>query len=498
MSKKIYVCSDCGYVFPDELTDLIENNIKVYCEKCGTPFLISSGGKKPVKPKKKKREKAKEPTLHKIIYKLNFVAFLPIFIVSIVLICLSIIELSLLFIGIPGMIISLYDLSYVSPKIKKKQYDHIVADSICMGILGSIIFGTGVLLILKGLLVLIYAVKYPKLDENKSYDFGLKLKNSLNNISFVGAITIILYSIFWFVEGFLSLGKGIIIFLSIAGGAILLDLLFKKKIRNKYKFDFLDGLGVLILGVLSVMYWAAGIFILIKGTLIFILSFGKPTDYSGLIGKSEITIEKPIPEQIITAVEKLPQKPQSERRKVRELPHRTPIREVPSPKERLSPGEEKKEEIKREIHKLEEIKEQGSPKEIKTNIRAEKEIELKLNESLLPVKDKKDKKLVKEYFLKIFTVLSKDLRAQIHDLKIPKKDKKELLKELAFLTKEEQVKYIEAIINLYREELPILLIERIKKLPDVKPEHLAKIASQLKYMDYEEQLSYIEYLEGKA
>jgi len=128
----------------------------------------------------------------------------------------------------------------------------------------------------------------------------------------------------------------------------------------------------------------------------------------------------------------------------------------------------------------------------------EKDIELRLHESLLPVKDEKDKKLVKEYFSKIFTLLSKDLRNQIKDLKIPDKEKKELLNELAFLTKEEQVKYIEAIINLYQEKLPLKLIERIRSLPNIKPEHLFKIAEQLKFMDYDEQEKFVQFLENNA
>ena len=127
----------------------------------------------------------------------------------------------------------------------------------------------------------------------------------------------------------------------------------------------------------------------------------------------------------------------------------------------------------------------------------EEEFELKLHESLLPVKDEKDKKLVKEYFSKIFAVLSKDLRKQIKDLKISKKEKKELLEELVFLTKEEQVKYIEAIINLYKE-IPKKLINRIRKLPNVKPKHYDKIVEELKYMDVEEQIKFVQFLEDNA
>jgi len=151
-----------------------------------------------------------------------------------------------------------------------------------------------------------------------------------------------------------------------------------------------------------------------------------------------------------------------------------------------------------ELRKDEEFKEESVKEEVKAKVGEEKEIETRLHESLLPIKDEKDKKLVKQYFSKIFTVLSKDIRKQIKDLEIPEKEKKELLQELAYLTEEEQTKYIEAIVNLYLERLPKKLIERIRSLPNVKAEHLVKIAEQLKFMDFDEQERYIQFLENNA
>ena len=126
-----------------------------------------------------------------------------------------------------------------------------------------------------------------------------------------------------------------------------------------------------------------------------------------------------------------------------------------------------------------------------------KELKLQLHDSLLPVKDEEDKKLVQEYFTKIFAVLSKDLRKQIIDLKIPKRERKELLEELAFLAKEEQIKYIEALVLLYKE-IPKKLTNRIRKLPNVKPKHYEKIIDQLRYMDVDEQTQFVQFLEENA
>ena len=130
--------------------------------------------------------------------------------------------------------------------------------------------------------------------------------------------------------------------------------------------------------------------------------------------------------------------------------------------------------------------------EIKTE-----DIKLRLHESLLPVKNEKDRKIVKEYFSKIFNIISKYIRKQISELDIPKKERKNLLRELAFLAEEEQQYYVEALRNLH-EEIPKKLIARIRKLPNVKPKYYDKIVEELKYMDKEQQIEYIQFLEKHA
>jgi len=53
--------------------------------------------------------------------------------------------------------------------------------------------------------------------------------------------------------------------------------------------------------------------------------------------------------------------------------------------------------------------------------------------------------LLKKYFARIFTVLSKDVRRQLMSLDLSKEELKEIKKELAFLPEEEQIKYLEEI-----------------------------------------------------
>jgi len=50
--------------------------------------------------------------------------------------------------------------------------------------------------------------------------------------------------------------------------------------------------------------------------------------------------------------------------------------------------------------------------------------------------------IVKRYFQKIFTVLSKDVREQLMDLNLSKDELKEVKKELVFLPDEKQKEYL--------------------------------------------------------
>ncbi|MHA2181330.1 MAG: hypothetical protein ACXAAH_07895, partial [Promethearchaeota archaeon] len=84
--SKTYVCRECGYAFPNELSGLIENNIQVYCERCGSPFNMEGVKFKPA-PTPVLRKFSKPITisekdssnLNKIIQFLNKISFLPLF-----------------------------------------------------------------------------------------------------------------------------------------------------------------------------------------------------------------------------------------------------------------------------------------------------------------------------------------------------------------------------------------------------------------------------------
>ncbi|MFX1278542.1 MAG: hypothetical protein ACFFA3_03945 [Promethearchaeota archaeon] len=528
--SKIYVCRECGYAFPVELSNLIEQNIQVYCEQCGSPFILEGVTFRPAQTPVRRKitppvslSKKDSTSLNKLIQFLNKISFLPIFIFTIISFGF-IAELTFNFenwpnilfnrglLGLIGLFLIIYDRAYISPKIKEEKYNEIFIDSICWGILACILYGTGVIILIKGIFIFIYVITDEQNKNLKVYHYGLLAKNSLSYLSAKAGFVIILMGIFriyadkiyipssysktiLFPIGDPPLEIPVIIliflcYLLIAIITLSIDSRQKSELKDKVGFGIVDSIKFIIMGVLATLFYASGIFIILKGALIFFLFVGKPSENLEIPSREESPIPSP---QKFTLVEP-PLKPevkQIEEAEKEPILEPTPIKTESKEEGPISEPEIK---IEEEPSVIEEIEEKHIEKEKELT---EEEFELRLHESLLPVKDEKDKKLVKEYFTKIFSLLSKDLRQQINDLKISKKEKRELLEELAFLTKEEQIKYVEVLIDLYKE-IPKKLIERIRKLPNVKLQHIDKLIEQLKYMDSQEQIRFIQFLEENA
>ncbi len=531
---KIFVCRECSYAFPQELSHLIESNIQVYCERCGSPFILEGVEFKPAPTPYIRQKKPyhtlpeiKSSSLDKFIQVLNKISSLPFFIFFFFSVLSLIIGIftSFVFTNLINQIAHIiicfsllsYDRTHINKNIKEKKYNEIFLDAFCWGILGSVMYGLGVIILIKGIVIIIYVFTTSQNKDFKVYDYGLATKNSLNYFSNKAGFIIILYSIFRaFTEGFylppgdpiivtlpfgIQIPLGILIFVILLINAVIILLIdggMKKKIEEKQKFVANDAVKFIILGILGTTFFGAGIFILLKGILIAFLCFGKPSKKVIQVSDIEKSVVKiptlPIPPTPYREVEK-PQKAIADEKDVKLKPVEKAIDIQIT--ETLEEVKTESEDEKIEEIPIMEIVEEPIKIDKKEKAKREEEFKLKLHDSLLPVKDEKDKKLVKEYFSKIFAVLSKDLRKQIVDLKISKKEKKELLEELAFLTNEEQVKYIEAIVNLYKE-IPKRLINRIRKLPNVNPKHYDKIVEELKYMDYEEQIKFVQFLEENA
>jgi len=54
---------------------------------------------------------------------------------------------------------------------------------------------------------------------------------------------------------------------------------------------------------------------------------------------------------------------------------------------------------------------------------------------------------VKKYFSRIYTILSKEIREKLKDLKVSKEKKKSIKKELAFLPSDKQIEYLDELIH---------------------------------------------------
>ncbi len=166
---KLYICRSCSYAFPKELSKLIDNITQVYCELCGTPFSLSGVNfkqpptirqRKEIRPHPKYGTSDKDRTnLEKAIGYLNKFDYIPIIFYMLAILILSffyfpfsgcnfnVITSYILVFG--SVLVLIYDLSYISPKVQSKNYDEIALDAICYGILGCIFYGAGVILLIK-------------------------------------------------------------------------------------------------------------------------------------------------------------------------------------------------------------------------------------------------------------------------------------------------------------------------------------------------------------
>ncbi len=554
MVKK-YICSECGNVFQSELIESIEEGTQVYCENCGTPFSLEgrefvqreykqakkSFPKTFQRADKKRTPREKEKhltTLKKAISILNDLSYIPILIVSI-LVFVGLVEIAFkpgswafilirqIAFGTAGLIISLYDKRVIKEKVENEDYDNAFLASFCLGILGCIIYGSGVIILIKGVFMLVYVFYGKESREITIYNTASLLKNSFLKFSTkFGFIIVILgiHGVFNFsdpsykdmIRDIMRDFPGINPFIIIAPTFITLfvlsviSLLIHYKVKDKLLYnpdiDIVDFIKVLILGILGTIFFAAGIFIILEACTLFITFISKPKTGEGEFTKREVSEPAINPYKRSTTQSQVRER----RKEPVSIEQRVKIREeINQIEDEETKDTEKKEEqpgIKEttpitSTDMREEVQESKQEKEKREKKKPEEKMEeykLKLHESLLPVKDKKDKKLVKKYFSKIFSILSKDIKEKVDDLNLSRKEKKEVLKELTFLSREKQVEYIDALVNLYHEQIPKSLVERIRHLPNVKPEHYQELVNELKYLDRDEQLRFINYLEKYA
>ncbi len=564
-----YFCRECGHQFPIELVERIEKGIQIFCENCGYKFLLEGvkfrelkekdlkvKEKKelkeikelaPRKPKERKISQQGMVNINNVIQDINKLSYIILIIVSI-LSLLRIFQLnwigndlqflSIIFESVAlfifGLRIAHFDKNYLAPLIKKGEYNKVGVSAIALGILGCIVYGAGVVLLIKGILLIIYISQDEKNREFQGYDWGLLIKDSLNSISsYAGASIIILgfasfaymaisnilipsnfrfFSLLIF--GFVSL------ILSIIGVSI--DKKRSPTISSKKVFEENDAGSFLVAGIIGCFFYASGVFILLKAiTIIILAQKGRPDRIFYDPSRKLSISEELMPIQPSTYRQKPPKSPyeiKSDEKGKDQKYISVPLASKKEPPLKPFPIEEKKDiesEAQKKDKRLEEIPffetvekpiEKKSEKQLEKEAKKQKKMDekiekkfkkqplkLKLHDSLLPISEESDREIVERYFLKIFNVLSEKIRRKILNLNIPEKDKKEILKEFVYLTEEEQEKYLNELFELNRE-LSEKLILRVKKL-NLNPKYLQQIIEQLRYMPISEQEIYLKFLE---
>ncbi|MFW9902437.1 MAG: hypothetical protein ACFFDY_14315 [Candidatus Thorarchaeota archaeon] len=56
---------------------------------------------------------------------------------------------------------------------------------------------------------------------------------------------------------------------------------------------------------------------------------------------------------------------------------------------------------------------------------------------------------IKKYFMRIYTILSKEIREKLKRLNLTNEQKKKIKKEITFLPKDKQTEYLDELFQLY-------------------------------------------------
>jgi len=188
--------------------------------------------------------------------------------------------------SIIGFLLYIYDKNHISPKIQNEQFNQVILDSLCWGIIGCIFHGTGIFILIKGLLILFYNIDEDFLNSNDKkkdnrLNFRLKLYSSLNSISSLAGLVIILLvfynlgiSVMLNVFEQLVIGNFQVLFepfyiCLIISVIVLLfdhsnDEFFKATLDPNPKIGAKD----LIKGIIGCSFYAASIFILFRGIIL--------------------------------------------------------------------------------------------------------------------------------------------------------------------------------------------------------------------------------------
>ncbi|MFX1409633.1 MAG: hypothetical protein ACFFA6_04725 [Promethearchaeota archaeon] len=202
--------------------------------------------------------------------------------------------LSFFFLGsIIGYLLYYYYNQKISPKINSKKYDEVFLDSFCLGVVACMFYGTGVIILIESIFILIYS--YIQISSNSKEKTNkeiieieeLKLLNSINSFSAIGGFLIILFAlhisrlneIYTFISSLSNSDISIIfksktLFLILSLIVITFEL-NTREIDEYFEFGTNPITMTFIKGILASLYYGAGIFIIFKAIILTFISVNK-------------------------------------------------------------------------------------------------------------------------------------------------------------------------------------------------------------------------------
>jgi hypothetical protein len=185
-----------------------------------------------------------------------------------------------------GFLLYIYDKNFISPRIDNEEYNQIILDALCWGIIGCIFHGIGIFILLKGLLILYYNIdeeilKRKDMKKEGRQNFSLKLYNSLNSISSFGGVLIILLVFYnigisvilnvfeqLVIGNYRVLFEPFYIFLIISVITLMFDHNNEESFKPTLNLNPKGGVKDLIKGILGCSFYAASIFLLLRGIIV--------------------------------------------------------------------------------------------------------------------------------------------------------------------------------------------------------------------------------------
>ena len=195
--------------------------------------------------------------------------------------------------AIIGFSIYSYDKNRISTKIHNEEYDHIILDAFCWGIIGCLFHGTGILILIKSLAIIYYKhgeITLSNKDVIKRRDLNIEINlyNSINTLASLAGFVIILLvfynlGIISFITIITQVATGnlqtlfdpFFIFLITATMILLFDYGSDEFFKINSNYNSKAGTKDLIKGVIGCCFYGAGIFILFRGIIIVFLPENK-------------------------------------------------------------------------------------------------------------------------------------------------------------------------------------------------------------------------------